>query len=212
MIHVFPRWSFGYLLQAKPKHTAAGHEVIYVTCAKLRMKTFIYILILSVCIACSPPTESDNNGASEEISQIATNDSLICHTTLISTHPFESDSMIYIQMQSMENVELHKEVYINRHVENTFDTVLKYSFNNSHVSFYQTESELWVIRMDLNSTGIKTKFGFGVGDKFSSISDCQSINSNTRQFVLSETEGLTSISFELENGIVTNIMYSGYND
>ena|GEM_PF-4091649 len=23
MIHVFPRWSFGYLLQAKPKHTAA---------------------------------------------------------------------------------------------------------------------------------------------------------------------------------------------
>lgn len=31
MIHVFPRWSFGYLLQAKPKHTAAGHEVIYVT-------------------------------------------------------------------------------------------------------------------------------------------------------------------------------------
>ena len=28
MIHVFPRWSFGYLLQAKPKHTAAGHEVI----------------------------------------------------------------------------------------------------------------------------------------------------------------------------------------
>jgi hypothetical protein len=182
------------------------------SCAKLRMKTFIYILILSVCIACSPPTESDNNGASEEISQIATNDSLICHTTLISTHPFESDSMIYIQMQSMENVELHKEVYINRHVENTFDTVLKYSFNNSHVSFYQTESELWVIRMDLNSTGIKTKFGFGVGDKFSSISDCQSINSNTRQFVLSETEGLTSISFELENGIVTNIMYSGYND
>ena len=176
------------------------------------MKRFIYILILSVCVACSPPTESDNKGASEEISQIATNDSLICHTTLISTHPFESDSMIYIQMQSMENVELHKEVFINRHVENTFDTVLKYSFNNSHVSFYQTESELWVIRMDLNSTGIKTKFGFGVGDKFSSISDCQSINSNTRQFVLSETEGLTSISFELENGIVTNIKYSGYND
>ena len=33
MIHVFPRWSFGYLLQAKPKHAAAGHEVIYGTCA-----------------------------------------------------------------------------------------------------------------------------------------------------------------------------------
>ena len=63
--------------------------------------------------------------------------------------------------------------------------------------------------MDLNSTGIKTKFGFGVGDKFSSISDCPI---NYCHFVLSETEGLTSISFELENGIVTNIKYSGYND
>ena len=28
MIHVFPRWSFGYLQKAKPKHTAAEHEVI----------------------------------------------------------------------------------------------------------------------------------------------------------------------------------------
>jgi len=26
MIHVFPRWSFGYLQKDKPKHTAAGHE------------------------------------------------------------------------------------------------------------------------------------------------------------------------------------------
>ena len=26
MTHVLTRWCFGYLLQAKPKHTAAGHE------------------------------------------------------------------------------------------------------------------------------------------------------------------------------------------
>ena len=31
MIHVLTRWSFGYLQKAKPKHTAARHEVIYGT-------------------------------------------------------------------------------------------------------------------------------------------------------------------------------------
>jgi len=36
MIHVLPRWSFGYLLQAKPKHTAAGHEVICGTVANAK--------------------------------------------------------------------------------------------------------------------------------------------------------------------------------
>ena len=38
MIHVFPRWFFGYLLQAKPKHTAAGHEVICGTLSSINSR------------------------------------------------------------------------------------------------------------------------------------------------------------------------------
>ena len=40
MIHVFPRWSFDYLQKDKPKHTAAGHEVIYGTLPAIAIPPF----------------------------------------------------------------------------------------------------------------------------------------------------------------------------
>jgi len=52
MIHVFPRWSFGYLLQAKPKHTAAGHEVICGTWGTFKMKQILFISTLILTLTC----------------------------------------------------------------------------------------------------------------------------------------------------------------
>lgn len=38
MTHVLTRWCFGYLLQAKPKHTAAGHESYTRVACNLKMR------------------------------------------------------------------------------------------------------------------------------------------------------------------------------
>ena len=62
MIHVFPRWSFGYLLQAKPKHTAAGHEVICGSWPPLHRMRFSLLIILGLltgCISNSTETKSE---------------------------------------------------------------------------------------------------------------------------------------------------------
>lgn len=175
-------------------------------------KTLIICFLTCLILGCS---SKKNNDQTQSVNAKVEQGILTCQTDINSNSPFENDSLIYNTLRTNSNVSVTFDAYKNRHVENTMDTVFHFAFDASKISFYKTNSELWVYKMILKSPEFKTKFGLSIGDKITNEFDqysCTAIEEATREFILSEIEGLTTLKFKLDNKKITEIVYDGYAD
>jgi hypothetical protein len=185
---------------------------------RIMMKHLITLFLFTVIFSCSGPQGRDI--LSQNIIKTTSikenlNDTLICYLDILSNTPFENDSLIIETIKELPGVQKDVKTYKNRHVDNAIDSVITYSFNSSRVQVYKTDNEQWVYNMSLTSPELKTKFGIGVNNKISNITgidNCNNIDSGLRVLILSELEGLTSLVFTIEKGIVKKVEYSGYAD
>ncbi len=176
-------------------------------------KSFI---IIGILFAISCQSEIKKSKTEVVIQEPPELDSVVCYADLVNTFPFETDSAIFSNLRHDSAIKQKIKTYLNKHVDSEIDSVFTFYKDSSFIQFYKTSSEIWVYNMTLKSPILTTRFGLKVGDKMTDEKlkevGCQAIDNNVRKFVFMEVEGLTWISFILNNKIIKEISYHGYAD